>query len=164
MFSQEFYYNDSSFQLLAFSALTLLVGRQEGHPACKKMSGGVLVWLSVWSKVQTCIWSSWCHCHSLSVASVKSRLVLPFWYQLAQVVPGAVKRVCVCVRDSSFQIFTIFCWMRNRYLWIFVGHFMIDKSRNCTFTVVFTARCYASAVLAMGLCLSVCVCHKLVFY
>jgi len=27
--------------------LTLLVGRQEGHPACKKTSGGVLVWLSV---------------------------------------------------------------------------------------------------------------------
>jgi len=35
--------------LLAFSALTLLVGRQEGHPACKKLSGGVLAWLSVWS-------------------------------------------------------------------------------------------------------------------
>jgi len=30
---------------LAFSALTLLVGRQEGHPACKKLSGGVLAWL-----------------------------------------------------------------------------------------------------------------------
>jgi len=29
--------------LLLFSALTLLVGRQEGHPACKKLSGGVLV-------------------------------------------------------------------------------------------------------------------------
>jgi len=43
---------------LAFSALTLLVGQQEGHPACKKQSGGVLVWLSVWSKVQTCIWPS----------------------------------------------------------------------------------------------------------
>jgi len=27
-----------------FSALTLLVGRQEGHPACKKLSGGVLAW------------------------------------------------------------------------------------------------------------------------
>ena len=39
---------------LAFSALTLLVGRQEGHPACKKLSGEVLAWLSVWSKVQTC--------------------------------------------------------------------------------------------------------------
>ena len=25
-----------------FSALTLVVGRQEGHPACKKLSGGVL--------------------------------------------------------------------------------------------------------------------------
>jgi len=24
-----------------------LVGRQEGHPACKKQSGGVLAWLSV---------------------------------------------------------------------------------------------------------------------
>jgi len=39
---------------LAFGALTLLVGRQEGHPACKKLSGEVLAWLSVWSKVQTC--------------------------------------------------------------------------------------------------------------
>jgi len=43
---------------VAFSALTLLVGQQEGHPACKKQSGGVLAWLSVWSKVQTCIWPS----------------------------------------------------------------------------------------------------------
>jgi len=24
------------------NAMTLLVGRQEGHPACKKMGGGVL--------------------------------------------------------------------------------------------------------------------------
>jgi len=39
----------------AFSALSLLVGRQEGHPACKKLSGWVLAWLSVWSEVQTCI-------------------------------------------------------------------------------------------------------------
>jgi len=42
----------------AFSALTLLAGWQEGHPACKKQSGGVLAWLSVWSEVQTCIWPS----------------------------------------------------------------------------------------------------------
>ena len=38
----------------AFSALTLLVGRQEGHPACEKLSGEVLAWLSVWHEVQTC--------------------------------------------------------------------------------------------------------------
>jgi len=31
--------------------LTLLVGRQEGHVACKKLSGEVLAWLSVWSEV-----------------------------------------------------------------------------------------------------------------
>jgi len=34
-------------QPFAFSALMLLVGRQKGHPACKKQSGGVLAWLSV---------------------------------------------------------------------------------------------------------------------
>ena len=27
------------------SALTMLVWWQEGHPACKKLSGGVLAWL-----------------------------------------------------------------------------------------------------------------------
>jgi len=42
----------------SFSALTLLVGQQEGHPACKKLSGGLLAWLSVWSEVQTCICST----------------------------------------------------------------------------------------------------------
>jgi len=75
----------------------LLVGHQEVYLACKKLSGEVLAWLSVSSEVQTCIWPSWCHWHSLSLALVKSRLV-------------------------------------------------------------FTAQCYASSVLAMGLCLSVCVC------
>ena len=42
----------------AFSALMLLVGWQEGHLACKKLSSGVLAWLSVWSEMQTCIWPS----------------------------------------------------------------------------------------------------------
>ena len=92
-----------------FSALTLLVGRQEGHPACKKLSGGVLAWLSVWSEVQTCICSSWCHCHPLSLASVKSRLVLPFWYRLTRVVPekGPLNGcVCVCVCHSMYVLCT----------------------------------------------------------
>jgi len=44
-----------SVDMIAFTALTLLVGRQEGHPVCKKLSGWVLVWLSVWSEVQTCV-------------------------------------------------------------------------------------------------------------
>jgi len=74
------------FQLFHYCPLKLLVGRQEGHPACKKLSGGVLAWLSVWSEVHNCIRASWCHYHSLSLASVKSRLVLPFWYWLTRVV------------------------------------------------------------------------------
>ena len=45
----------TSLFLSAFSALMLLVGRQGEHPACKKLSGGVLAWLSVWSELQTCI-------------------------------------------------------------------------------------------------------------
>jgi len=37
-----------------FSALKLLAEWQEGHPAYKKLSGGVLAWLSVWSQMQPC--------------------------------------------------------------------------------------------------------------
>jgi len=53
-----------------------------------------------WSEVQTCLWPSWCHCYSLSLASVKSRLVLPFWYRLTRVVPekGPLN---VCVHGSG---------------------------------------------------------------
>ena len=67
-----------------------------------KNCGGLLAWLSVWSEVQTCIWPSWCH--SLSVSSVKSRLVLPFWYQLVRVVPekGPLNG-CVCVLWVRWQ-------------------------------------------------------------
>jgi len=52
-----------------------------------KMSGRVLVWVSFCGEVQTCMWSRWCHCHSLSLASVKSRLLLTFCYRLTRVVP-----------------------------------------------------------------------------
>jgi len=42
-----------------FSALTVLVGRQGGHPASKKLSDELLASLSAWSEVQMiCIWSS----------------------------------------------------------------------------------------------------------
>jgi len=74
------------------------LGGRKGIRPVERQSGGVLVWLSVWSEVQTCIWPSWCHCHLLSLALVKSRLVLPFWYWLACVVPEKEPlNVCVCV-------------------------------------------------------------------
>jgi len=88
-----------------YARLHLLVGRQEGHPACKKMSGGVLAWLSVWSEVQTCIWPSWCHCHSMSLASVKSRLVFTLLVLAHPGSPGqrAIKPVCVCKWENHFK-------------------------------------------------------------
>ena len=73
--------------LQCFDAVGWGGGGQEGPPACKKLSCGVLAWLSVWSEVQTCIWPRWCHCHSQSLASIKSTVVLPFWYRLTWVVP-----------------------------------------------------------------------------
>jgi len=84
----------------AFSALTLLFGLQEGHLAWKNW---VLVWLSACSEVQTCIWPSWCHCHSQSLASGKSSLVLPFWYRLTQV-----------VLDNGLLNGCVWCVMFNR--------------------------------------------------
>ena len=76
---------------LAFSALTLLVGRQEEHPACKNWL--MMCWCGCLSGARCglflVIWSSWCHCRPKtpsSLASFKPRLVLPFWYRLTQVV------------------------------------------------------------------------------
>ena len=61
----------------------------------------MLAWLSVWSEVETCISPNWCHCHSLSLVPVKSRLVLPFWYRLTWVVldKGPLNG-CVCDDDK----------------------------------------------------------------
>jgi len=83
----------------------LFIGRQEGHPACKKLSGGMLVWLSV-------RWGADLHMAQymplpLTIScSSKSRLVFPSWFYLSGTLsPGhsqtkstrAVKRLCVCV-------------------------------------------------------------------
>jgi len=81
---------------IAVSALTLLVGRQEGHPACKKCGdGGGGHWLvrMEWRP------AGWSVCLPLLVfpCMTKSRSSL-----LAPAHPGgpgkrAVKRLCVCV-------------------------------------------------------------------
>jgi len=49
--------------------LTLLVGWQEGYPACKKLSGGVLAYLEQDADLHT---AQLMHRHLLSLASVKS--------------------------------------------------------------------------------------------
>jgi len=77
----------------AFCALTLLVGRQEGNPACKKQwwGAGVVICLEQGADLHMAL--------PLTVSSsVKSRSVLPFWYLLTWVVleKGPLNG-CVCV-------------------------------------------------------------------
>ena len=80
-----------------------LGGKNGIRPVKKLWVVGMLAWLSVWSEMQTCIRPSWCHCHSLSLVSVKSRLVLPFCYRLTRVVPGkGPLNGCVCVCNCQF--------------------------------------------------------------
>jgi len=83
-------------QRIAYSALTPLVGRQEGHPASKKLSGGLLAWLSVWSEV----YMAQLMPLSLTV-SCFSQIQIGFTFQVPAH-PGRpgqrdVKQVCVCV-------------------------------------------------------------------
>ena len=68
-----------------------------------------------------CIWPSWCHCHSLSLASVKSKLVLLFWYCLTRVFldkePLNNRCVCVC-NNSDFSVILIvptICYVKRLY-------------------------------------------------
>jgi len=107
----------------------LLVGQQEGHPACKKLSYGVLAWLSVWGKVQICIRSSWCHCHSLSLASVKSRLVLvpAHMGNLGQSPEGRKTDVCV------FENLKLACFVCGVSAWMSVI--------KCELVAVLTSYC-----------------------
>ena len=84
-----------TFYLFAFCALTLLVERQEGHPACKKLSDGVLVWLSVWSEMHMAQ-----RIPLPLTVSCFSKIQIGFTF-LVPAYPGspgqrAIKRVCVC--------------------------------------------------------------------
>ena len=84
-------------RVYAFSALMLLVGQQEGYPACKKLSGGVLAWLSVWSEVLTHMAQLMPLPLTVSCFS-KIQIGCTFLVPAHPGSPGqrAVKRVCVC--------------------------------------------------------------------
>jgi len=82
---------------VAFSALTLLVERREGHSACKKTEwwgGGVLICLKRGADL---------HFARLMplplTVSCYSKIQIGFWYRLTRVVPdkGSLNGVCVCV-------------------------------------------------------------------
>ena len=90
----------------AFSALTLLVRRQEEHPACKKTEcwgAGMVICLERGADLHMA--QLMLLPHSQSLASVKSRLVLPFWYRPTRVVSEKWPvNVCVCVCLSVIPI------------------------------------------------------------
>jgi len=90
---------DDAFCALAFSALTLLAGRQEGHPACKKTEwwgAGVVICLEQGADLHTA------QLMPLPLlVSCFSKIQIGFTF-LVPAHPGspgqrAVKRVCVCV-------------------------------------------------------------------
>jgi len=83
---------------IPFSALTLLVGQQEGHPARKKTEwwgAGVVICLERGADLhiaQLMPLPLTVSCFS------KIQMVLPFWYRLTRVVPDkGPLNVCVCV-------------------------------------------------------------------
>jgi len=65
-----------------------LVGQQEGHPACKKLSGGMLAWLCLGQGADLHMAQLIPLPITISCSS-KFRLVLPFWFYLSgAVLPG----------------------------------------------------------------------------
>jgi len=60
-----------------------LVGRQEGHPACKKLSGGMLAWLSVCGRGADLHMAQWMPLPLTISCSSKSRLVFGFTFLVA---------------------------------------------------------------------------------
>jgi len=71
----------------------LLVGRQEGHPACKKLSSGVLAWLSVWSRVLAKLMPLPLSVPCFSKIQIGFTFLVPA--HLGSPGKSAVKRVCV---------------------------------------------------------------------
>jgi len=93
--------------LIAFSALTLLVGRQEGHPACKKTEWwGVCVVICLEQGADLHM----AQLLPLPLTSCFSNIQIGFTFLVPAHLgsPGkmAVKRVCVCVCVCVFALFS----------------------------------------------------------
>jgi len=98
----------------AFSPSTPLAGWQEGHPACiTEWWGAGVVFCLEWGA--DLIWPSWCHCHSLLLASIKSRLVLPCCYWFTWVVPETRAESVTENRNRYRDILKNRNWHRRRY-------------------------------------------------
>ena len=122
--------------LVAFSALTLLVGRQEGHLACKNWVVGCWRGYLSGARCRLAYGPADATATHLSLASVKSRLVLPFWYRLTRVVldKGSLNGcVCVCVRACvRVCLYTRFWFVEK----IAMGYFLVQSVFVHSFTAL----------------------------
>ena len=121
----------------AFSALMLLVEQQEGHPACKKLSGGVVICLER---------SADLHMAQLMplplTVSCFSKIQIGFTFLVpahpASIGQRAVKRVCVCVIYYNFRH-------------TFVPYAVMETVIRKTIT-------YMAVLLSAQLCIQLCKC------
>ena len=135
----------------AFSALTLLVGRQEGHPACKKLEwwgAGVVICLE--------------RCADLHMAQLMplpltvscfNKIQIGFTF-LVLAHPGspgqrAVKRVCGCVCvDCSLQVF------HRRAHWFTIFHCPRQLHQSLFLLVMWCKLCAVSVTYIYFLIMS----------
>jgi len=109
----------NAFNANAFSVLTLLVGRQEGHPACKKTEW----WGASMVRVRADLHTAQLMPLPLTVTCFSKILtVLPFWYRLTWVVPekGPLNGcVCKCKKLISCH------WLLSKYTLLPYFYFLL---------------------------------------
>jgi len=89
--------------LVAFSALTLLVGRQEGHPACKKWMDGGWHWL---------VWMEW---RPARLSVCLPLLIFPHTTKSRSFLLASAHPVVVWCGGGTFRIFAIRLFTKAKY-------------------------------------------------
>ena len=102
------------------------LGSRKGIWPKKVWSDGVLALLSVGGEVQTCIWLSWCHCHSLSwFSKIPTGFTL-----LVSAHPDSPGQMALKYRYTSFERFFGGCECTERLLTPWPA--LWPDSRTCT--------------------------------
>jgi len=112
------YENKLSGYLLPSVLWCCWLGSRKGIQSVKKLSGGVLAWLSVCSEVQTCTRASWCWWHSLSCLS-EIQTGFTFLVPAHPGSPGqrAIKWVCAWSKMAkTWSTVSQWIWRQERQL------------------------------------------------
>jgi len=151
--------------LSAFSALTLLVGRQEGHPACKKLGGwgpGVVICLE---------WDADLHTTQLVplplTVSCFSKIQIGFTFLVPAHLgrPGkrAVKRVCVYKGPLNGVVCVCTSYAALSFLSVFVRTLLFaasGKAITCELGVMEVLAVNLRVVFVLLLCVNASYCYR----